>query len=319
MKMRIVTGILFAVAVAAFILPGFWTPLVPFLFLVLIAVMGIREIRNALTVHGLEPGKARWTWVGVACSFLAGPVAIWLYAALSGEAAGKEYAASLTSFFFTGAKSLVLPAILRPVLLMTGFAAAVFILVAFLVSGILSDVLHRGTGHFGTSTAFAAGAMYVALPLFCAVAMLYVLPGGMYWVVPALVSPWVTDVAAYFTGSFLGKHKIVPALSPKKTWEGCIGGMVGCMAAMPAWVLLAVPHPSGVLDSQLLLFALLLGMAAGVVAQAGDWFASAIKRWSGIKDFGNLLPGHGGILDRFDSVLFTLPVFFAAAVVFGHL
>jgi len=64
------------------------------------------------------------------------------------------------------------------------------------------------------------------------------------------------------------------------------------------------------------LFALLLGLVASVCAQVGDWFASAIKRWAGIKDYGRLFPGHGGVLDRFDSVLFTMPVFFAAAILF---
>ena len=316
MKTRIVTGLLFAFAVAAFILPGFWTPLVPLLFLTLIAVMGIREIRNALAAHGMGTGKTRLLWVGVVCSFFAGPAAVWLYATAAGKAAdGEAYAESGLSFLLTGAKSLMAPAILRPALLMACFATAVFVLFLFLLTGILADVLRSGTSRFGASAASAAGAMYVALPLYCAAAMLYVLPDGMYWVIPALVSPWVTDVAAYFTGSFLGKHKIVPAISPKKTWEGCIGGMIGCMAAMLAWVFLVVPHPAGVKDFQLLLFALLIGMVAGVVSQAGDWFASAIKRWSGIKDFGNLLPGHGGILDRFDSVLFTLPGFFAAAVI----
>ncbi len=319
MKTRILTGLLFSVAVVAFLVPGFWTPLIPLLFFALVAVMGAGEMNNALRARDPGIGSVRYIRAGVLFGILSIPVSIRLYAGLAGQAAGEAYASDWTEFVLQGARTLSVPPILLPALLLVGFATAVFLFSVIIVFGIFVDVLRRGTGRIGPAGAAAAGAAYVALPFFCAVAMLFTLQDAMFWVIPALVAPWVTDVTAYFTGSFFGKHRIVPGISPKKTWEGCIGGMLGCMAAMPAWIFLAAPSRESVPDVRMALFALTIGMLAGIVAQAGDWFASAIKRWCGIKDFGTLLPGHGGILDRFDSVLFTMPLFFAAAVVFENL
>jgi phosphatidate cytidylyltransferase len=137
-------------------------------------------------------------------------------------------------------------------------------------------------------------------------------------VVIGLFAPWVSDVFAYFTGSILGKHKIVPHISPKKTVEGCIGGAVGCAVVMVLFFSLFMDQ---FIDTSfgrpiILLFAALIGVILSIVSQLGDWMASAIKRWAGIKDFGKILPGHGGLLDRFDSAFFTLPVIFAVALFF---
>jgi len=207
-------------------------------------------------------------------------------------------------------------AISPPAKALVALAAAGFVLAVVAATSVLIAVLRHGVEKVGSAGASAAGTVYVAWPMYCAVSMLFAYDNAMYWVIPALLAPWVTDVAAYFTGSLIGRHKIVPAISPKKTWEGCIGGLVGGMAAMPAWFLLVFPRPLDTPVIRIVLFALLLGLVASVCAQVGDWFASAIKRWAGIKDYGRLFPGHGGVLDRFDSVLFTMPVFFAAAILF---
>ena len=311
MKTRILTGILFTVAVAVFLVPGFWSPVPPMIFFAIVAVMAISEMNRALGARIAGKIGSIAASLGAVFSMLMIPVAIGLYIGLSGNAAGK--------YVFSGIKTFPVSSGILPVLLLTGFSAAVFIYMAVLVCSVLVDVLAHGTERIGPASAAASGAIYVALPLFCAISMLYALPDGIYWVIPALVAPWVTDVTAFFAGSFFGRHKIVPSISPKKTWEGSIGGMLGCMAALPAWIFLAVPVRSSVPDALLALFAVTIGLSAGVAAQAGDWFASAIKRWCGIKDFGAILPGHGGVLDRFDSVFFTLPLFFAAAVIFESL
>lgn len=110
---------------------------------------------------------------------------------------------------------------------------------------------------------------------------------------------WATDTFAYFVGRSLGRHKLAPALSPKKTIEGSLGGLAGGMlmgAAFGTWIHLPLQH------------GLAIGAIAGVVGQLGDLFESAMKRELGVKDFGNLMPGHGGILDRFDSLLFVVPL-----------
>ena len=115
-----------------------------------------------------------------------------------------------------------------------------------------------------------------------------------------LVLVWIADSAAYFVGRAWGRHRLAPAISPGKTWEGVAGGLIG--AALYAIIIAFFTDPGAWLA--LLVTALLLGMASIV----GDLFESAMKRQAGVKDSGSLLPGHGGILDRIDSATATLPL-----------
>ena len=115
------------------------------------------------------------------------------------------------------------------------------------------------------------------------------------------------DVGAYFTGMAFGKHKLIPQLSPKKTVEGSIGGIVVAVAICVIYgVILEAKNELVGVDTVLLCF--ITGLIGSVFSQIGDLAASAMKRYVGIKDFGKIMPGHGGVLDRFDSVLFTAPV-----------
>jgi phosphatidate cytidylyltransferase len=128
---------------------------------------------------------------------------------------------------------------------------------------------------------------------------------GEAWVWVVVIGAAVTDMAAYFVGVTLGKHKILPVVSPKKTLEGAIGGVVGCMLAM----VLAGRFIPGLVESHVSWeHYVILGLLCGIVSQVGDWTASAIKRTMEIKDYGNFIPGHGGMLDRMDSFLFVTPV-----------
>ncbi len=117
------------------------------------------------------------------------------------------------------------------------------------------------------------------------------------------LSSWGADTAAYFVGRFLGKHKMAPVLSPKKTIEGAVGGILGSgvFGAAFAYVF---NNKSNLLEF------FIICAAGAVISIFGDLTASAIKRDNGIKDYGHLIPGHGGILDRFDSVIFTAPVIY---------
>lgn len=131
--------------------------------------------------------------------------------------------------------------------------------------------------------------------------------GDLYiWLV--FIGAWAPDTAAYFTGITMGRTKILPVISPKKSLEGSIGGVLGCMAVMLAVGLYlntkGIKYPDGIPFYHYLI----LGLLCGAISQIGDWSASAIKRQVGIKDYGRLMPGHGGVLDRFDSILFTAPV-----------
>ncbi len=131
---------------------------------------------------------------------------------------------------------------------------------------------------------------------------------GFYLVWLVFLASWGCDTLAYVSGLLLGKHKMTPVLSPKKTWEGAMGGVLG--SALLGWIyaLIFQPHLS-LLGNPLLALPLICALGA-MVSQIGDLAASAFKRSFGIKDFGTLIPGHGGILDRFDSVIITAPLIY---------
>ena len=119
------------------------------------------------------------------------------------------------------------------------------------------------------------------------------------------VSAWVCDTFAYFVGRFFGKHKLIPEISPKKTIEGAIGGVVFTLITLIAYGCI-LRFGFGYKEIHLLHFAI-LGLVLPVVSQIGDLVASCIKRQYEIKDFGNVFPGHGGVLDRFDSPMLVAP------------
>jgi len=129
--------------------------------------------------------------------------------------------------------------------------------------------------------------------------------GGAFSVWLIFIAAWGSDVFAYCAGMLFGKHKAFPVLSPKKTWEGCIGGVVG--AAIVAVVYCLAMNYWFNQNFSTAQFAIVCGCGA-VISQIGDLVASAMKRNNEIKDYGKLIPGHGGILDRFDSVIFVAPM-----------
>ncbi len=126
---------------------------------------------------------------------------------------------------------------------------------------------------------------------------------GAAWIYAVLTITFLQDTFAYFAGRLFGRHRMAPELSPKKTWEGFAGGMGGAIAgACIATYLLGLPISY--------LAAAVLGIVGGIIGPLGDLAESSIKRQVGIKDAGRLIPGHGGLLDRIDSVLFTGPVLY---------
>lgn len=147
---------------------------------------------------------------------------------------------------------------------------------------------------------------------------------GVFMLVYILFCAWFGDSGAYFVGTFLGKHKLCPDVSPKKTVEGLIGGIitVGIAAAIQCVVynelLLRLPTaPEGYRMNYFVMVP--VAMVASVAGVLGDLTASVIKRQYDVKDFGNLMPGHGGVLDRFDSVLFVAPFLYAVFSVLSPL
>ena len=130
---------------------------------------------------------------------------------------------------------------------------------------------------------------------------------GMFYVLIAVLSAWVADAGAYFAGTFFGKHKLCPTISPKKTVEGAIGGMiVDVLVMLLCGVIFSQAFYQGQAHASYLVL-LIIGLFGSVLSILGDLSFSIIKRSCHIKDFGQVIPGHGGILDRFDSVIFTAP------------
>jgi len=124
---------------------------------------------------------------------------------------------------------------------------------------------------------------------------------GMTWIFFLLAIIFAGDISAYYVGSYLGKHKLNPAVSPGKTIEGAVGGLIGNLLAGAVGIfffLPTLPWTTGIV----------FFLAVGIAGQVGDLFESELKRSSSIKDSGGLLPGHGGFLDRIDALLFASPV-----------
>ncbi len=133
----------------------------------------------------------------------------------------------------------------------------------------------------------------------------------LIWLI--FIGAWGTDTLAYTFGRLFGKRKIIPEISPKKTLAGALGGILGCILLMVIYGIIV----NNYFDLNIRYIALvLLGLFCGVISQIGDWAASAIKRYVDVKDFGNIMPGHGGVLDRFDSILFVAPVIYYVLVLF---
>lgn len=134
---------------------------------------------------------------------------------------------------------------------------------------------------------------------------------GVVFLILGLCGAWIADSGAYFAGTFFGKHKLCPEISPKKTVEGLIGGIVTTSVIFVVFnaIYINLISKEGLHANYILLA--LAGAVCALIGTLGDLSASMIKRQCGIKDYGNIMPGHGGMMDRFDSVLFVMPTFYA--------
>jgi phosphatidate cytidylyltransferase len=159
-------------------------------------------------------------------------------------------------------------------------------------------------------------------PLALAVGVVVVLPAGLSMVSLHFISPlmllmvlaliWIADIAAYFTGRAFGRHKLAPGISPGKTWEGVAGALAGTVIYAIICAMASPPLGEMVQGNNWLVYLAFVILLCGI-GIVGDLFESSIKRQAMVKDSGNILPGHGGILDRIDSITSTLPV---AALIF---
>jgi phosphatidate cytidylyltransferase len=186
------------------------------------------------------------------------------------------------------------------------FAVIVLLVVSLLRGGDLERVPVR-------VSATALGWLYCGFLVGSVVALR--LRFGFGWAILAFVVTWLNDTFAYFAGRFFGKHRMLPRVSPKKTWEGFAGGMAGSVAGALLVLALKPYMPADPEELRGLTVAgcVLLGLVAGVLGPVGDLAESMLKRAAGVKDSGKLIPGHGGLLDRIDALLFVGPWVYAFA------
>ncbi len=185
---------------------------------------------------------------------------------------------------------------------------ALFIWVASACSiAFLSFMNRQSLRAVGDGTITFISIFIICLPLTCLV-LLRLETNGLQWAAVALLATFANDTGAYSFGKIFGTHKLAPKISPNKTWEGAIAGL--CSAIICTIVLTHILN--SIPDT--IVISLLLGSAIGVFAQIGDLLESAVKRIANEKDSGNIIPGHGGILDRLDSLIFVFPVVYAASI-----
>ena len=185
-----------------------------------------------------------------------------------------------------------------------GLLAVVYVYALFVLA---CAMFSQGKIRFKDAAKAFMSTMYIICGFSCLVAT-GGLGHGTFLLVMVLVAAFATDIFAYFSGMLFGKHKLIPAVSPKKTVEGAIGGTLISAAAFVGCAYLYAHIYDGVVPNAIPLF--VCGVALSIVSQIGDLIASYIKRERGVKDYGKLFPGHGGVLDRFDSVIAVAPILY---------
>ena len=178
--------------------------------------------------------------------------------------------------------------------------------IVYMIFVFAATVFSRGKLDFTLAASAFTGVFYVTLSF---TSIVYLREVGKYFYLLAFIGPWVSDTFAYLCGRLFGTHKLIPEVSPKKTVEGAIGGAVFAGIAYVIYAMIVSMMNDFTLESNYLVM-VLSGALVSVISQIGDLIASVIKRRFGIKDYGWIFPGHGGVLDRFDSVLLTAPVLY---------
>ncbi|MDH5606400.1 MAG: phosphatidate cytidylyltransferase [Anaerolineae bacterium] len=239
-------------------------------------------------------------WVfGILLAILLG-LAVWEYAALfrAGglEPAGFLMVAGVVAFIFAR------------LYFGTKVDALLITAAALLLMAVHERAFEKGRQQAGSDFAVSlSGFIYIGL-LGSYFPLLRALPDGQWWLLVVLPAVWLADSGAFFLGTKFGKHKMVPRLSPKKSWEGYAGGIIMSLVFTPLLLLwyrsLGLPPGSSITPAA----AAVIGLVMGIFPTLGDLGESMIKRQVGVKDSGTLLPGHGGLFDRVDSMLWAGPI-----------
>ncbi|HZQ91853.1 MAG TPA: phosphatidate cytidylyltransferase [Terriglobales bacterium] len=290
---RVLTALVLAPLVLAAV---FWLPLWIFSIVVgAIALLAAHEFLNIAETGGIETVRGA-TFLFIALLFVAFPLT----------------ANSHSSLPVAGDMVLAVP--LSPLLGLAAIIAAAFFTLA------LGMRREDFAGSLPGAAVSVFAIPYIALTL-GALVLLRDLRFGAYYILYLFVVVWSGDIFAYYAGRAFGRHLMAPRVSPKKTWEGAVAGFISATALGAAFWLCAPqitgalarihalgPATRGTLGAPVLWHGIVLSAVLNAIAQVGDLVESMIKRGSGVKDSGTLLPGHGGILDRIDALLFAAPV-----------
>jgi phosphatidate cytidylyltransferase len=257
-----------------------------------VALLAIAELLKLVTHYGVQP-LGLLTYLFVAVFF------VFVIIVSSGRTALLETTATIYGMALTAALApfIFLTAAMRRSELSTGYPAAASSVFAF---------------------------TYIAMPMALLVEIRRQ-PAGAIWVIYTLLAVWAGDIFAYFVGKAIGRHRMSPEISPKKTWEGAVASILASVIIGTLWIqhgpgisetLLGwglIDRGSGMwgLEQPSLLPIIFLSAVVNIAAQLGDLVESLIKRGAGVKDSGTILPGHGGMLDRIDAMLFAVPVVWA--------
>lgn len=271
----------------AFLIPGYWLPFIPLLLFFVVTYLSTLEKGRALS-RRLPMLSDRGP--ALASILLVLPM---LYFIPQG-------------WFIRGipAKSVRVAAPIIAPRLIAAYAIALVLVCFFWV---LIAALKKGVEQLPFSVFEVFMILTSTVPLAALITLFYGIPDGFFWVLLAVFTPWISDTFSYFVGSYFGQRKMADKISAKKTWEGTLGGIVGTWIFYLLYFTLILGPKLKMSTWLSIAMAIVVGLVMSLVSTAGDLFASAIKRWCRIKDFGSLLPGHGGLTDRFDSMSWTMP------------
>lgn len=304
MSARVKTAIMLTLVFVVFMGLGIWLPWIPVILFGLIFLYSATEVYEALR-RRLRPLALTPVLIGTSIGFA--PIYIWIvFHRLSGWHAMPLRSANLDQNLVSNNAWLTSMCWL----LALGLALYAFIFLLFSLISVIVQVLLRGPAYLPNAIASSFVAIFLSLPIACVCLFMYAIPNGWRWLLAIVLTASVTDISAYYAGKYLGRKKLLPAISKAKTVEGMLAAILlsGLIMGFFFVLIMRGSLPQHKSFASNFLFGLLFGIVLSLACQLGDWMCSTIKRWCELKDFSKTFPGHGGMLDRFDSLTFALPV-----------
>lgn len=291
---RVITAAVYVAVMLVFIIPGHWVPMIPLILMFVVAFLSAFEKAQAIRLRQPEVRPLYVAIFSVVLGLLA------LLGVLK-----ETLLRGLSDSIDPTVNTVVAPRIFGYYALLSLFILPIAGLFRMWKKGseLLPDSLWESYIVLSSS-----------IPLASTIALFYGIRFGWQWFVLAILTSWISDSFSYFAGRLFGRLRFSPVLSPNKTWEGTIGGVVGTILLYLLYFPLVIGKAAGYASGASIAFSIVAAVIMSLSATFGDLINSAIKRWCKIKDFGSLLPGHGGISDRFDSIFTTLPAILLLAI-----